>query len=57
METYTRDDALAAMGFGKVQAFVPFYAGMGWAAESMELNLLSFVGPLLREEWKNLCPR
>ncbi|KAM0903606.1 hypothetical protein ACQ4PT_018561 [Festuca glaucescens] len=52
METYTTDNALAAMGFGKFQALVLVYAGMGWVAESMELNLLSFVGPLVREEWK-----
>ncbi|KAM0848172.1 hypothetical protein ACQ4PT_054552 [Festuca glaucescens] len=41
METYTTDNALAAMGFGKFQALVLVYAGMGWVAESMELNLLS----------------
>ncbi|CAM0875774.1 unnamed protein product [Alopecurus aequalis] len=52
METYTTDNALAAMGFGKFQAFVLVYAGMGWASESMEVMLLSFVGPLVREEWK-----
>jgi hypothetical protein len=51
METYTTDDALAAMGFGKFQALVLAYAGMGWVAEAMELMLLSFVGPLVREEW------
>uniref|UniRef100_A0ACD6A353 Uncharacterized protein n=1 Tax=Avena sativa TaxID=4498 RepID=A0ACD6A353_AVESA len=52
METYTTDSALSAMGFGKFQALVLVYAGMGWVAESMELMLLSFVGPLVREEWK-----
>jgi MFS family permease len=52
METYTTDSALAAMGFGKFQGLVLVYAGMGWVAESMELMLLSFVGPLVREEWK-----
>uniref|UniRef100_A0ACD5X5E9 Uncharacterized protein n=2 Tax=Avena sativa TaxID=4498 RepID=A0ACD5X5E9_AVESA len=52
METYTTDIALSAMGFGKFQALVLVYAGMGWVAESMELMLLSFVGPLVREEWK-----
>ncbi|KAL5217775.1 hypothetical protein ABZP36_018459 [Zizania latifolia] len=52
METYTTDEALALMGFGKFQALVLVYAGMGWVAESMELMLLSFVGPLVRKEWK-----
>ncbi|KAM0903603.1 hypothetical protein ACQ4PT_018560 [Festuca glaucescens] len=51
METFSTDDALAAMGFGKFQALVLAYAGMGWVAEAMELMLLSFVGPLVREEW------
>ncbi|EMS51638.1 Synaptic vesicle 2-related protein [Triticum urartu] len=52
METYTTDDALTAMGFGKLQGLVLVYAGMGWVAEAMEVMLLSFVGPLIREEWK-----
>ncbi|GJM95962.1 hypothetical protein PR202_ga12761 [Eleusine coracana subsp. coracana] len=52
METYTTDDALTVMGFGKFQALVLAYAGMGWVAEAMELMLLSFLGPLVREEWK-----
>uniref|UniRef100_A0ACD5ZYI9 Uncharacterized protein n=2 Tax=Avena sativa TaxID=4498 RepID=A0ACD5ZYI9_AVESA len=56
METYTTDSALAAVGFGKFQALVLVYAGMGWVAESMEVMLLSFVGPLVREEW-NISPQ
>ncbi|KAF0919590.1 hypothetical protein E2562_030015 [Oryza meyeriana var. granulata] len=52
METYTMDEALELMGFGKFQLLVLVYAGMGWAAEAMEIILLSFVGPLVREEWK-----
>jgi hypothetical protein len=55
METYTTDDALSMMGFGKFQALVLFYAGMGWVAEAMELMLLSFLGPFIREEW-NVSP-
>ncbi|KAL6893529.1 hypothetical protein ACP4OV_007627 [Aristida adscensionis] len=51
METYTTDDALTVMGFGKFQALVLAYAGMGWVAEAMEVMLLSFLGPLVREEW------
>uniref|UniRef100_A0ACD5T9S9 Uncharacterized protein n=1 Tax=Avena sativa TaxID=4498 RepID=A0ACD5T9S9_AVESA len=52
METYTTDKALTTMGFGKFQALVLAYAGVGWVAESMELMLLSFVGPLVRGEWE-----
>ncbi|CAD6205910.1 unnamed protein product [Miscanthus lutarioriparius] len=55
METYTTDDALSMMGFGKFQALVLIYAGMGWVAEAMELMLLSFLGPFIREEW-NVSP-
>ncbi|WVZ58737.1 hypothetical protein U9M48_008977 [Paspalum notatum var. saurae] len=51
METYTTDDALTAMGFGRFQALVLVYAGTGWLADSMELMLLSFVGPLVRQQW------
>ncbi|TVU46028.1 hypothetical protein EJB05_05544 [Eragrostis curvula] len=51
METYTTDDALTAMGFGKFQALVLAYAGLGWLAEAMEVMLLSFLGPLVRQEW------
>ncbi|CAN6298493.1 unnamed protein product [Urochloa humidicola] len=56
METYTTDDALTIMGFGKFQALVLAYAGMGWVAEAMEVMLLSFLGPVVREEW-NVSPQ
>ncbi|CAL4943307.1 unnamed protein product [Urochloa decumbens] len=56
METYTTDDALTIMGFGKSQALVLAYAGMGWVAEAMEVMLLSFLGPVVREEW-NVSPQ
>ncbi|CAN6444894.1 unnamed protein product [Victoria cruziana] len=49
--SYTVDDALAALGFGKFQMLLLAYAGMGWAAEAMEMMLLSFVGPAVRSEW------
>ncbi|VAI11581.1 unnamed protein product [Triticum turgidum subsp. durum] len=52
VETYTTDEALTAVGFGRFQALVLVYAGVGWVAESMELMLLSFVGPMVREEWQ-----
>jgi MFS family permease len=56
METYTTDDALTKMGFGRSQALVLVYAGMGWVAEAMELMLLSFLGPFVREQW-NISPQ
>ncbi|XP_062200885.1 organic cation/carnitine transporter 7-like isoform X2 [Phragmites australis] len=56
METYTTDDALTAMGFGRFQALVLVYAGTGWLTDAMELMLLSFLGPLVRQQW-NVSPQ
>ncbi|XP_071720227.1 organic cation/carnitine transporter 7 isoform X2 [Rutidosis leptorrhynchoides] len=55
-QTYSVDDALAAVGFGKFQMLVLAYAGMGWISEAMEMMLLSFVGPALQSAW-NLSSR
>ena len=49
--TYTLDEALSIMGFGKFQVGVFAYAGLGWVAEAMEMMLLSFVGPAIQPEW------
>ncbi|GFP79196.1 organic cation/carnitine transporter 7 [Phtheirospermum japonicum] len=49
--TYTIDEALIALGFGKFQVFVLLYAGMGWVSEAMEMMLLSFVGPAVQSVW------
>ncbi|XP_020100184.1 organic cation/carnitine transporter 7-like isoform X2 [Ananas comosus] len=50
--TYTVDDALLSMGFGKFQAFVLAYSGMAKISEAMEMMLLSFVGPSVQTEWE-----
>ncbi|KAF5201817.1 organic cation/carnitine transporter [Thalictrum thalictroides] len=39
------------MGFGRFQYLVLGYAGMGWISEAMEMMLLSFVGPAVRDQW------
>ncbi|KAI3790561.1 hypothetical protein L2E82_03682 [Cichorium intybus] len=49
--SYTLDEALSAIGFGKFQVIVLAYAGLGWVAEAMEMMLLSFVGPAIQPEW------
>ncbi|KAL5747058.1 hypothetical protein ACOSP7_024060 [Xanthoceras sorbifolium] len=49
--TYTVDEALVKMGFGKFQFLVLAYAGMGWVSEAMEMMLLSFVGPSVQSLW------
>lgn len=48
---YTLDEALSTLGFGSFQGLVLAYAGLGWIAESMEIMLLSFVGPAVKSEW------
>ncbi|XP_010542536.1 PREDICTED: organic cation/carnitine transporter 7-like [Tarenaya hassleriana] len=53
--SFTVDEALVAMGFGKFQLLVLAYAGMGWLSEAMEMMLLSFVGPAVQSLW-NLSP-
>uniref|UniRef100_A0A453LMP0 Major facilitator superfamily (MFS) profile domain-containing protein n=2 Tax=Aegilops tauschii subsp. strangulata TaxID=200361 RepID=A0A453LMP0_AEGTS len=49
--TYTVDEALVSMGFGKFQAFVLAYSGMAKISEAMEMMLLSFVGQSVHAEW------
>ncbi|CAM0145305.1 unnamed protein product [Urochloa decumbens] len=50
-ETYTTDEALSRLGFGRFQALLLGFLGTGWVAEAMEVMLLSFVGPSVKEEW------
>ncbi|GJY30773.1 organic cation/carnitine transporter 7-like protein [Tanacetum coccineum] len=49
--TYTLDEALVAVGFGKFQGWIFAYAGLGSIAEAMEVMILSFIGPSVRSEW------
>ncbi|XP_074564705.1 organic cation/carnitine transporter 7-like isoform X1 [Curcuma longa] len=56
VSSFTVDDALLSIGFGKFQALVLCYAGMGWISEAMEMMLLSFVGPAVQLDW-NLSPQ
>ncbi|KAI3782310.1 hypothetical protein L2E82_12352 [Cichorium intybus] len=49
--TYTLDEALLAIGFGKYQGWIIAYAGLGSIAEAMEVMILSFIGPSVRSEW------
>lgn len=48
---YTLDEALTEVGFGKFQAWVLCYAGLGSMAEAMEVMILSFVGPAVKSDW------
>lgn len=51
VSTYTVDEALVSMGFGKFHAFVLAYSGMAKISEAMEMMLLSFVGQSVQAEW------
>jgi MFS family permease len=49
--TYTTDEALSRVGFGRFQALVLGLLGTGWVAEAMEIMLLSFVGLSIEAEF------
>lgn len=50
-ESYTVEEAIEHLGFGKFQAAMVVYTGMTWLADAMEMILLSYVGPAARCEW------
>lgn len=52
VSTYSVDEALVFMGFGKFHAFVLAYSGMAKISEAMEMMLLSFVGQSVQAEWE-----
>ena len=49
--SYSVDEALLTVGFGKFQYFVLLYAGMGWVSEAKVMILPSFVGPAVQSKW------
>ncbi|XP_072310089.1 synaptic vesicle 2-related protein-like [Eucyclogobius newberryi] len=50
-DTFTIDDALEAIGFGKFQWKICLFAGLSWIGDAMEMMLLSILGPHLHCEW------
>ena len=54
--TYTIDEAWEAIGAGKFQILSCVICGLAWAAESVEVLVLSILGPVLLCEW-NLSTR
>ncbi|XP_026209573.1 synaptic vesicle 2-related protein-like isoform X2 [Anabas testudineus] len=50
-ETYTVDDALEAIGFGKFQWKISLLTGLSWIGDAMEMMILSILGPQLHCEW------
>lgn len=50
--TFSVDDALLTLGFGKYQYGVLAYAALAWVSEAMEMMLLSFIGPVVKRIWR-----
>ncbi|XP_071321888.1 synaptic vesicle 2-related protein-like [Trachinotus anak] len=51
-ETFTVDEALEAIGFGKFQWKMSLLTGLSWVADAMEMMILSILGPQLHCEWR-----
>ncbi|KAG1693981.1 N-acetylated-alpha-linked acidic dipeptidase 2 [Nymphon striatum] len=49
--TYTTNEAIEKMGFGKFQKFIIFFAGTCWIFDAIEIVISSILGPLLVCEW------
>ncbi|CAB3402973.1 unnamed protein product [Caenorhabditis bovis] len=54
-KTFTVDDAVEALGFGKFQIKLSILTGLAWMADAMEMMLLSIISPALACEW-NITP-
>ena len=45
------NDAIEEIGYGKFQQRLMWVCGLGWAADAMEVLLISFALPAIAEEW------
>ncbi|KAK2155568.1 hypothetical protein LSH36_236g00000 [Paralvinella palmiformis] len=54
-DTFTVDQAVDAIGFGKFQIKLSFFTGLVWMADAMEMMILSILAPALHCDW-NLTP-
>lgn len=50
-QTYTLDEAVEHIGFGRYHVKVILIAGLSWMADAMEMMILSILSPLLMCEW------
>ncbi|XP_054896686.1 synaptic vesicle 2-related protein-like isoform X1 [Poeciliopsis prolifica] len=50
-ETFSVDDALEVVGFGVFQWKISFVTGLAWVGDSMEMMILSILGPELHCDW------
>ena len=51
-QSLTLDEALERAGFGRFQKKLMVICGLGWAADAMEVLLISFALPAIAQEWK-----
>ncbi|XP_006817913.1 synaptic vesicle 2-related protein-like [Saccoglossus kowalevskii] len=51
-DTFTVEDAVEAIGFGKFQIKLSLLAGLCWMADAMEMMILSILSPELHCIWK-----
>jgi putative MFS transporter len=51
MRALSYEDALAGVGYGTFQRKLLFLCGLGWAADAMEVLLVSFAMPSMSAEW------
>ncbi|KAM9338673.1 synaptic vesicle 2-related protein [Symphorus nematophorus] len=51
-ETFTVDDALEAIGFGKFQWKISLLTGLSWIGDAMEMMILSILSPHMHCEWR-----
>nr|CAR63523.1 putative synaptic vesicle 2-related protein [Angiostrongylus cantonensis] len=50
-DTFTVDDAVEALGFGRFQVKLSILTGIAWMADAMEMMLLSLLSPAVACEW------
>lgn len=51
VDTYTVTQAVNALGFGWFQVKLSLCVGLCWMADSMEMTILSVLGPALHCDW------
>lgn len=51
IDTYTVTQAVNALGFGWFQVKLSLCVGLCWMADSMEMTILSVLGPALHCDW------
>lgn len=50
-DTFTVAQAVNALGFGYFQVKLSLFVGLCWMSDSMEMTILSVLGPALHCEW------